>query len=113
MDGVAKIDLEEQDPKKAVAGVYRFEDDWVGGESYFVPASEDPAACDGEQAQLSLTSHQGVHCFFWAWVHLAAALAGCASQPFSHVQVPLVWLQFAVTQVPSKKVNVALHPHCR
>ena len=58
MNGVAKIDLEEQDPKKAVAGVYSFEDSWVGGESYFVPASEDPAACDGEQALPPLPSFE-------------------------------------------------------
>ena len=83
MDGVAKIDLEEQDPKKAVAGVYRFEDAWVGGESYFVPASEDPAACNGEQALSPLPSFQVVRCFCWAWVPLAFALPGWASKQFS------------------------------
>ena len=95
MNGVAKIDLEEQDPKKAVAGVYSFEENWVGGESYFVPASEDPAACNGEQALPPLPPFQDVCCFQWAWVPLDLALAGCTSQH-------LVWLHFPVPQPNAK-----------
>ena len=120
MNGVAKIDLSEQDPKKAVAGVYRFQDSWVGGESYFVPASDDPAACNGEQALPPLPSLQLVRCFCWAWVHQAFALAwlritthvvmrkcswwcGCSSPPRSSLHAKSTGLQ----------VIVAMHTHCR
>lgn len=51
MNGVAKVDLWEQDPVKAVAGELRFETPWIGGEAFFVPASEDGAACNGESLQ--------------------------------------------------------------